>query len=332
MHTFSRADFERFGQLYDIEFRFPAIHGDPSADDHSVARGEITEHGLASGFRFTFSSLEVLEGYESVSCGHAPLLVLVVLDGIVELTLGSVEHALTPGTAVSMQLHPDYPLQAHQPEQQHLEIVALAFDPRGATLGHVSPSLHGLTTLPRVPLSKWNVPPALKELLQTYAGLTMTGVQKNLVLEGLALQLAGLGLGGEEHESPDVPVVPVQQRQRLELVRQHLEFTPDHHHTLKNLADMAAMSPAACERSFGRCMAFRSSTISENAGFGWQNIIWSKASVLSRVRTRLGTLTRPIFRRRFAGNSGFLPDNAPLTRKNSIPHRFFVFLNTKSRI
>lgn len=120
----------------------------------------------------------MLEGYESVSCGHAPLLVLVVLDGIVELTLGSVEHALTPGTAVSMQLHPDYPLQAHQPEQQHLEIVALAFDPRGATLGHVSPSLHGLTTLPRVPLRKWNVPPALKELLQTYAGLTMTGVQK----------------------------------------------------------------------------------------------------------------------------------------------------------
>lgn len=250
MHTFNQADFERFGQLYDIEFRFPTIQDDTSTDDRIVARGEITEHSLASGFRFTFSSLEVLEGYESVSCGHAPLLVLVVLDGIVELTLGSVEHALTPGTAVSLQLHPDYPLQAHQPGQKHLEIVALAFDPRGATLGHVSPSLHGLTTLPRVPLRRWNVPPALKELLQTYAGNTMTGVQKKLVLEGLALQLAGLGLGGEEHESPDVPVVPVQQRQRLELVRQHLEFTPDHHHTLKELAQMAAMSPSGLRAKF----------------------------------------------------------------------------------
>jgi len=250
LHTFSRADFERFGQLYDIEFRFPAIQGDTSTDDRIVARGEIIEHSLASGFRFTFSSLEVLEAYESDSCGHAPLLVLVVLDGIVELTLGSVEHALTPGTAVSMQLHPDYPLQAYQPEQQHLEIVALAFDPRGATLGHVSPSLHGLTTLPRVPLCKWNVPPALKQLLQTYAGLTMTDVQKDLVLEGLALQLAGLGLGGEEHQSPHVPVVPVQQRQRLELVRQHLEFTPDHHHTLKDLADMAAMSSSGLRAKF----------------------------------------------------------------------------------
>ncbi|PPI85307.1 AraC family transcriptional regulator [Marinobacter maroccanus] len=250
MHTFSRADFERFGQLYDIEFRFPAIHGDNSTDDYIVARGEITEHSLASGFRFTFSSLEVLEAYDSVSCGHAPLLVLVVLDGIVRLTLGSVEHELTPGTAVSMQLHPDYPLQAHQPEQQHLEIMALAFDPRRAKLGHVSPSLHGLTILPRMPLRQWKVPHALQQLLRTYAGLTMTGTQKNLVLEGVALQLAGLGLGSEEQESPDVPVVPVQQRQRLELVRQHLEFTPDHDHSLKDLAQMAAMSPSGLRAKF----------------------------------------------------------------------------------
>lgn len=250
LHTFSRADFERFGQLYDIEFRFPVIAGDTSTDDRIVARGEITEHSLASGFRFTFSSLDVLEGYESVSSGHAPLLVLVVLDGIVELTLGSVEHELTPGTAVSMQLHPDYPLQAHQPEQQHLSIVALAFDPRGAKLGHVSPSLHGLTVLPGMPLRQWKVPQALQELLRAYAGLTMTGTQKNLVLEGLALQLAGLGLGGQEHESPEVPVVPVQQRQRLELVRQHLEFTPDHDHSLKDLAQMAAMSPSGLRAKF----------------------------------------------------------------------------------
>lgn len=250
MHTFSRADFERFGQLYDIEFRLPDTQDGTGPDDRNIARGEITEHSLPSGFRFTFSSLEVLEGYESVSCGHAPLLVLVVLDGIVELTLGSVEHALTPGNAVSMQLHPDYPLHAHQPEQQHLQIVALAFDPRGANFGHVSPSLHELTRLPRVPLCKWKVPPPLRELLQTYADLTVTGVQKNLVLEGLALQLAGLGLGGENHESSRVPVVPVQQRQRLELVRQHLEFTPDHHHTLRDLADMAAMSPSSLRAKF----------------------------------------------------------------------------------
>ena len=109
LHTFSQADFERFGQLYDIEFRFPAIQGDTGSDDRIVARGEIAEYSLASGFRFTFSSLQVLQAYESVSSGHAPLLVLVVLDGTVELTLGSVEHVLSPGNAVSMQLHPDYP-------------------------------------------------------------------------------------------------------------------------------------------------------------------------------------------------------------------------------
>lgn len=250
MHAFSQADFERFGQLYDIEFRFPAIQGDARSDDRIVARGEITEHSLASGFRFTFSSLQVLQAYESVSSGHAPLLVLVVLDGTVELTLGSVEHVLTPGTAVSMQLHPDYPLQARQKQQQHLKIVALAFDPRCAALGHVSPSLHGLTILPRIPLCKWNVPPALEELLRTYAGFTMAGTQKKLVLEGLALQLAGLGLGGEVHESPDAQVVSIPQRQRLELVRQHLEFRPNHHHTLKELAHMAAMSPSGLRAKF----------------------------------------------------------------------------------
>ena len=78
--------------------------GDTGSDDRIVARGEIAEYSLASGFRFTFSSLQVLQAYESVSSGHAPLLVLVVLDGIVELTLGSVEHVLSPGDAVSMQL------------------------------------------------------------------------------------------------------------------------------------------------------------------------------------------------------------------------------------
>ena len=250
MRTFSQADFERFGQLYDIEFRFPSSQAGSGPDDRIVARGAINEHSLASGFRFTFSSLEVLQAYESVSAGHAPLLVLVVLNGTVALTLGSVQHTLTPGTAVSMQLHPDYPLRAQQPEQQHLEIVALAFDPRGATLGHALPGLHGLTTLPRIPLCKWNVPPALQELLRAYACLPMTGPQKNLVFEGLALQLAGLGLGSEAYESPGVPAVPVQQRQRLELVRQHLEFTPDHHHSLKDLAQMAAMSPSGLRAKF----------------------------------------------------------------------------------
>ena len=79
LHTFSQADFERFGQLYDIEFRFPAIQGDTGSDDRIVARGEIAEYSLASGFRFTFSSLQVLQAYESVSSGHAPLLVRVQL-------------------------------------------------------------------------------------------------------------------------------------------------------------------------------------------------------------------------------------------------------------
>lgn len=250
MHTFSQADFERFGQLYDIEFRFPSIQGSSGPDDRIVARGEINEHSLPSGFRFTFSSLEVMEAYESVSRGHAPLLILVVLDGIVELTLGSVEHILTPGNAVSMQLHPDYPLRACQREQQHLNVVALAFDPRRDSLGHASTGLHGLTILPQTPLRQWIVPQALQELLNTYAILTMTGSRRNLVLEGLALQLAGLGLASEEQESPNVPVVPVQQRQRLELVRQHLEFTPDHHHTLKDLAQMAAMSPSGLRAKF----------------------------------------------------------------------------------
>lgn len=250
MQNFSQADFKRFGQLYDIEFRVPANQCETGTGDGIVARGEITEHSLASGFRFTFSSLQVLQAYESVSSGHAPLLVVVVLDGTVSLSLGSVEHVLTPGCAVSMQLHPDYPLQAYQPEQQHLEIVTLAFDPQGASPGHVSPSLHGLTMLPRVPLCKWDLPSALKELLGHYAVASMTGAQKDLVLEGLGLQLAGLGLGGDQHEFPDVPAVPVQQRQRLELVRQHLEFTPDHHHTLKDLAQMAAMSPSGLRAKF----------------------------------------------------------------------------------
>jgi AraC-like DNA-binding protein len=258
--SFRKSDFDRFGERFDIHFGYPDAR-DAVADDSPIARGEIIEQSLDSGFRFTFSDIEVLEAYESESLGHAPLLMLIVLEGRVVLKLGAVEQTLTPGTAVSMHLHPDYPLTALQPGQPRLRIVNLAFDPGAVRLGHVSPTLRHLNLQPQAPLITWEVPKALLALLNEYAYGSLQPAQQLLVLEGLALQLVGLGTPAtdlpEQTEvqnnpgaSAQAPILPLPQRQRLELVRQHLEFSPHQPHSLAELARIAAMSPSGLRAKF----------------------------------------------------------------------------------
>ena len=186
-----------------------------------------------------------------MSLGHAPLLILVVLDGNVRLNIGALERDLDAGSAVTMQLHPEYALHAVQSSQQRLRTITLAFDPAGAKVGRgASPVLHELLSHAREPLHSWRLPEVLQQQLRERDESNLSNARQNLILEGLALQLAGLGIPEQRDASPVLPPVPEQQQKRLELVRQHLEFSPDKEHRLEDLARLAAMSESGLRAKF----------------------------------------------------------------------------------
>ncbi|MBJ6138993.1 helix-turn-helix transcriptional regulator [Marinobacter litoralis] len=245
-------DFRAIGEKFDIDYHFPNIlQTGVDADKTIIAEGRISEYALSSGFRFTFSQLDIREPYESVSLGHAPLLILLVLEGHIHLKIGALERELESGSAVTMQLHPEYPLQATQKCQQRLNTVALAFDPKGADVGRAAPpTLLRLLSHIHDPVHTWSLPDFLiTQLANSYAP-DLQELQQSLLLEGLALQLTGLGIPKNKTRTHATDAVSSPQRERLELVRQKLEFAPHQNYSFSELARIAAMSPSSLRTKF----------------------------------------------------------------------------------
>ncbi len=245
-------DFRAIGAKFDIDYHFPNIsHTEDGADQTIIAEGGISEHALSSGFRFTFSQLSIRQPYQSVSLGHAPLLILLVLEGRVHLKIGALEKKIGAGSAVTMQLHPEYPLQATQISQQRLNTVTLAFDPKGANVGRAAPpTLLRLLTLIHEPLHVWSLPDFLITQLTNNYPPDLPDLQQSLLLEGLALQLTGLGIPKSNTRTHATDAVSNPQRERLELVRQKLEFAPHQNYSFSELARIAAMSPSSLRSKF----------------------------------------------------------------------------------
>lgn len=249
---FGRQDFLAFGREYGINYRFLGVDGcDVPSGNPTIARGRIDEMPLPSGFRFTHSDLTILQSYESVSLGHAPLLMVIVLEGRIRLSIGAVERELGSGMAASLQLRPEHALAAYQPAGQRLETVVLAFDP--GTPVPAQAEQRCLRTLLRGvqdPVVLWDVPPSLMTAIEQTLAARLPELQKTLVMEGLALQLTGYGLP-EQVPLPGRRTRPSsQQHQRLEAVRQLLEFAPTEHYSLAELASRAAMSPSGLRSKF----------------------------------------------------------------------------------
>lgn len=250
IRAFGISDFLAFGQDYGIRYHFPDLPR-PGVTDAPVARGRIAETALPSGFRFTRSDLEVFQSYESISLGHSPLLIVIVLAGSIRLSVGAVHRELGAGTAVSLQLRPEYALNVVQPAGQHLKTVTLAFDPAGPALNRAEhPMLTALLAAIEQPVWLWQPPGELVAALQQGLAATVPEGQKTLVLEGLALQLAGYGVPQGTVPKTRRRSLPSGQQQRLESVRQLLEFNPAEDYTLAQLARRAAMSPSSLRAKF----------------------------------------------------------------------------------
>lgn len=249
---FGRQDFLAFGREYGISYRFPGDDGhDAPDDDPTIARGRIDEIPLPSGFRFTHSDLTIFHSYESVSLGHAPLLMVIVLEGRIRLSIGAVQRELGSGMAASLQLQPEYVLEAHQPAGQRLETVVLAFDPAGPLPAQTEQgSLRVLLRGVQDPVVLWDVPSVLMTALQHSLSNRLPELQKTLVLEGLALQLAGYGLPEQVPAIERKSRASSQEHQRLEAIRQLLEFSPTEDYSLTGLASRAAMSASSLRSKF----------------------------------------------------------------------------------
>jgi len=245
-------DFLAFGRDYGIDYRFPGVpEAETSASDRIIAEGVIDETPLPSGFRFTHSNLTIFHDYESVSLGHAPLLMVIVLKGQVRLSIGAVRRELGSGMAASLQLRPEYALEAYQPAGQRLETVVLAFDPESRVPARTEQgSLRTLLRGVQDPVVMWDVPSSLLAAIEQSLGAGLPELQKTLVLEGLALQLTGYGLPEQVQPVGRRTRTSSQEHQRLEAVRQLLEFAPTEDYSLAELASRAAMSPSGLRSKF----------------------------------------------------------------------------------
>ncbi len=245
--SFRIADFREFGHRYAIDYRFPAGDEDESSQ---VVRGHVEEWRLASGMSVTHSDLQILQPYESTSVGSSPLYLLVVLDGHVDLRLNGKPVRMSPGTALSTRLGRQSILAASHQKDQRLVTVSLGMSP--AQCQAPQPLAALLESWQRIstPVAVWNLPEYMQVSMRFAISRQATTVARELMLEGLMLQLLGLTLNQlSQPEEPRFLTLPGD-HYRLEAVRQLLESSPEKNHSLESLAKTAAMSSSSLRMKF----------------------------------------------------------------------------------
>lgn len=246
--SYSVSDFLDFGQYYGIDYRFPMLGSTPrrTLAQPAVVRGRVEEYELRPGLRLTCSDIDVLQHYESTSRQQSLLLIVVILEGTVQIRLGDGAVTLTQGSALSARFDDRHALRACQASGQRLRTLTLSLGQDAMATGL---PLDAALTLPRVWLHPWQLPGSLNSALEDALAGAWPMPQRQWLLEGLALQLLAHGLPQGSACPARTPLAP-QERQRLEAVRQLLDDTPAQPHTLQSLAEQAAMSPSSLRQKF----------------------------------------------------------------------------------
>jgi AraC-like DNA-binding protein len=250
--SFSVDDFSDFGHRHGIDYRFPTLscqEGYPAADQ--VVQGKIEEMYLSSGIFLSNSDIDVLQPYESESLGLTPLFVLVVLEGSVSIWTEGREHVVRAGMALRTSLNRRLAMGATHAANQHLRTLTLAINLNRL---QTNPALVALMQTwmmqPEETTDIWHIPNHLQVGLQQGLEQKWTGLQRQLVLEGLALQLLAHSLSPVETVRHKDAVLAPSERMRLEAVREALQQRPAEEHTLQVLAELAAMSPSSLRAKF----------------------------------------------------------------------------------
>jgi AraC-like DNA-binding protein len=250
--SFSVDDFSDFGHRHGIDYRFPNVGlSGAYAQPSQVLRGTIEEMNLSSGIFLSNSDVHVLQPYESASLGLTPLFVMVVLEGSVSIWTDGREHVVRAGMALRTGLHQPLAMGATHAADQHLRTLTLAINLHRFQTNPAMASL--LNTWMREPESTtdtWHIPYHLLVGLQQGLDQKWSGLQRQLVLEGLALQLLAHSLSPAEMSRHKEATMAPSERVRLESVRELLQQHPEQEHTLQVLAERAAMSPSSLRAKF----------------------------------------------------------------------------------
>ncbi|WP_437616331.1 helix-turn-helix domain-containing protein [Erwinia sp. V71] len=250
---FSVAHFRDFGERYGIDYRFPGMV-EPVAHQ-TVVQGRVDEILLPSGMTVTCSDLQVIEPYESTSIGSSPLFMLVVLEGHVRLRLNGEAFCIRPGMSLATCVGKDLVLQACHQGSERLVTISLGIHPDHFNAQSPIAALVSAWQQKNHQSGIWSVPEHLLTGLRQAQPLDGNTVARQLMLEGLLLQLLA-------HQLLDAPLpdchcqiasalqLPPGERHRLEQVRQLLKAEPEKNHTLDALASIAAMSPSSLRSKF----------------------------------------------------------------------------------
>lgn len=205
---------------------------------------------LPCGMCVTHSDVHVLQPYETTSRHSSPLYMLVVLEGCVDLTLNGEQHLVRSGMAFTSRLSEHQAMSARHDADSRLRTLSLGLYPDGAWRDGLLDSLMREWERCQTPTLIWQIPGFLLSGLQYAQRGALGRVSRQLMLEGLILQLFGHGLSVCQDESAKQVVPTGGEQQRLERVRRLLEQSPENDYTLNELAQRAAMSSSSLRSKF----------------------------------------------------------------------------------
>ncbi|WOZ76924.1 AraC family transcriptional regulator [Kosakonia sacchari] len=248
---FSIEDFIGFGERYGIDYRFPSLAtGLVSQAQRIVIQGDVEEMTLSSGINLTRSDIRVLQPYETTSLHSCPLYMLVVLEGSVMLRLNGEEFVVRSGMAFTSRLSEHQVMNASHLADCHLRTLSLGVDPASCWQSPLLSALLQQWEAHGAPTFLWQVPGFLLSGLQQTQQTSLPALSRQLMLEGVMLQLLGNALSQRMHGQERRRTIPCGAQQRLENVRRLLEQHPEKEYTLAALAQLAAMSASSLRVKF----------------------------------------------------------------------------------
>ena len=242
-------DFKRYGERYGIDYHFPQ---QPSHTRSQVAilHGDVEEMTLGSGISLTQSDVQVLEPYETLSSHDSPLYMLVVLEGNVVVSHHKQQYPLRSGMTFATRLSSHHAMMVRHIAGHKLRTLSLGVYPGDAWHSSLMGALLQEWQFDRTSPLTWQIPDYLLTGLTQAQHHSGTGVARQLILEGLIMQLLGHGLNQQEKAVKPVAPAPRYEYQRLENIRKLIEQSPEKAYSLNGLALQAAMSPGSLRSKF----------------------------------------------------------------------------------
>lgn len=242
-------DFKHYGERYSIDYHFP-LHDRETALHVPVLHGNVEEMTLGSGISLTQSDVQVLEPYETSSCHESPLYMLVVLEGHVVISHYGQQYSIGAGTTYVSRLSSHHAMMVRHLAGHKLRTLSLGVYPGEAWQSSLLKSLLREWQFNNAPPMTWQIPDYLLAGLARAQHGSATGVARQLILEGLIMQLLGHGLSQQEIINRPSEFAQRCEHQRLENIRKLLEQAPEKEYTLNGLAQQAAMSPSSLRSKF----------------------------------------------------------------------------------